>query len=392
MLLNLAKGIREAQQQLQHADVDALDPEARDIFYSLLPALEGDQSGQPLPSAGSGLSLPRPRVFGDVEAKSWDQGTMRAWARQVTQWFRSAQGKFSFPGDLSAYFSGKPLVWVQQVINSAEISGLRDSELFASLLVRRFSGEIRDEQVVALDQLVKHDIVQGPDSVSVYSQRFLDVSRLCPSESQVSLCKHYIQGLKPVLRGLCCVNRDGDEWTSLSALIKFSANEERRQTLVNPKSSSAPLFPQGSGLKRQHSEIGTASVVVPGTSSVPGQQPSAWARVGQGSGSSGRGLFPASQSASRPAPAVPFSGQRRPFLEGEDLSRHPQRAQKWPKWLCPVGLPPVQSLEGFGFRGQPTQEQRRHLRDNWLCTVCKRARHPIQACPLSNLYDPNVQP
>ncbi|GAX84686.1 hypothetical protein CEUSTIGMA_g12107.t1 [Chlamydomonas eustigma] len=95
-------------------------------------------------------------------------------------------------------------------------------EDFKTSLKRFVSGEVRSQVAIARATLVGRELKQGPDSAAKYAQRFFQCSRLIPDECQVSLCLHYLAGLNPELKQACTLDRDGNEWQSLSSLVKYS--------------------------------------------------------------------------------------------------------------------------------------------------------------------------
>ena len=76
-------------------------------------------------------------------------------------------------------------------------------------------------------------ITQGTDSAAQYAENFMQRARILSHISPVVLCHHFVNGLHPVLKQLCCVDREGCDWTSLHTLISFTLVEDRRLTLCS---------------------------------------------------------------------------------------------------------------------------------------------------------------
>ena len=111
-----------------------------------------------------------------------------------------------------------------------------DREKYISGFISAFTGDVRPMAVVALHELHEGKVTQMSDSVAKYSERFFQRSRQLPQESQSTLCLLFLSGLKPELRARCCMDRDNNRWTSLSALVKHTLAEEERVNMANSKS------------------------------------------------------------------------------------------------------------------------------------------------------------
>ena len=106
-----------------------------------------------------------------------------------------------------------------------------DQAVFIQNLVAFVTGEVRPRHVIALEELMSHDIVQGSDLVTKYAERFHQRTRILTSIPQSVFCRLYLTGLQPDLKILCCVDREGKEWHTLSDLVQYSFIEERRLKL-----------------------------------------------------------------------------------------------------------------------------------------------------------------
>ncbi len=150
-----------------------------------------------------------------------------------------------FPDDILAFLEDDRLAdWHLAYLSSLD-GGPFEPDAYIQAAVHYLIGEVRPPSSVALSELIEGQIKQAlGEPVATYAERFFQRSRLLPSESQASLCRHYIAGLLPDLRRLCALDRDGREHTVLTKLAQFSFAEETRLKIVSPSS-----FPS-SGTKR----------------------------------------------------------------------------------------------------------------------------------------------
>jgi hypothetical protein len=112
---------------------------------------------------------------------------------------------------------------------------------FCAGFVSYFSGEVRNPGSVALWDITSGRVTQGSDPSATYAERFMTCARLLPNESQSSLCVHFLRGLRPDLRPLCCLDRDNREWVSLHDLVRFTASEEIRLSVRSNPDLGSPL-------------------------------------------------------------------------------------------------------------------------------------------------------
>ena len=137
--------------------------------------------------------------------------------------------------DIMFWFSWQHMAWIQNLLLSRPM--LTRAE-FSGELVNYCTGQVRAADVLALESLIKGHVTQGSSSAAQYAQRFLNVARLLPKESQLSMCKHYVSGLTPVLRARACLARDNQEWTDLTLCIQYSYAEEYRLSFETPYAPS----------------------------------------------------------------------------------------------------------------------------------------------------------
>jgi hypothetical protein len=95
-------------------------------------------------------------------------------------------------------------------------------------------GEVRSNTDIALDDLHEGVIRQGKDERTArYAQRFMTKAReLLGTESQASLCRLYLAGLKSGLQERCMLTVDNKRWNDLHALQQFSYGEEERYNIA----------------------------------------------------------------------------------------------------------------------------------------------------------------
>jgi hypothetical protein len=67
----------------------------------------------------------------------------------------------------------------------------------------RWANQTRDPAVTATETLFSGQVVQGSDTLMVYTDRFLSVSRLVPPMPPMQVCQLYIAGLDPSLKPNC---------------------------------------------------------------------------------------------------------------------------------------------------------------------------------------------
>lgn len=287
--------------------------------------------------SGKGTShVPRPSKFNDGYVRK-SKEAIKAWYETVCAYIER-MGE-PFPAFLRHFMDDEPAAWLSAYLESAKADDRVISPLeFQEAFIMRFTGEVRSESIVALERLVNHEVVQGKDTVGVYAEKFQQVSRLLSCESQVSLCKHYVAGLSSDMKARCCLDRDGKEWTNLSALIQFSFAEDVRAQAIARMLGKAPHA-------LRHAQDAA--------------QEAAWKKQKNSRGSA--------------VAAVGSSASRTPAA---------QQAPGPVRYNPPANLGPVENCPAFGVEGKLTPEARKQLRDHWVCTYCRKARHAVQLCPV----------
>ena len=177
-------------------------------------------------------SLHKPPQFGD-DIKRRSAADLRAHIDTVLAYMDRTGADFH--SDIMFWFSWQHMAWIQNLLLSRPM--LTRAE-FSGELVNYCTGQVRAADVLALESLIKGHVTQGSSSAAQYAQRFLNVARLLPKESQLSMCKHYISGLTPVLRARACLARDNQEWTDLTLCIQYSYAEEYRLSFETPYAPS----------------------------------------------------------------------------------------------------------------------------------------------------------
>ena len=141
-----------------------------------------------------------------------------------------------WPGDVRLFVTDPGAAkWVQSYLDHAQATAPQEFNQndFIQAFVAFVTGEVRPRSVIALEEIMGHLITQGTDSAAQYAEFFNQRARILPHISPVVLCHHFILGLKPELKRICCVDREGLDWSSLSSLIAFTLVEERRLNLVS---------------------------------------------------------------------------------------------------------------------------------------------------------------
>jgi hypothetical protein len=262
------------------------------------------------------------------------------------------------------------------------------------------SGEVRPPSVIALQELMSGSIRQSTsESAAKYSERFLQRSRILPNESQSSLCHHFLSGLSPSLRQLCCLDRNNNRWEHLLDLIRFTYAEEERYNLchsdrvpcVAPRTRQGDekWHVQGPGKRTKYSAAvaqgmdvdggSVAAAIVrsgPSGSGPSGSGPSGGGG-GRGSGSVGRGTAAGRGSAPRPSGGGGGTSGSGPSGSGGAPLKQPMTD-------CPFfGL---NNLEQYQRGLRPdvalTPFEKTSLSDYGLCWFCKRSTsHSSRECP-----------
>lgn len=281
------------------------------------------------------------------------------------------------------------------------------------------TSEVRPLSVTALDELHEGEVRQGKDEATArYAQRFMAKARvLLNTESQPSLCRLYLAGLKSGLQEMCLLTKENERWQDLNALIQFSYGEEERfnlrSKLTKSRFTSAGTrmhqgdFTEG-GLragqgwkgtapnhiaKRQRSSGGTAAVAMNTddaeddagfTPVLKKHQPAQVAAVAgsggggtSGNGSGGRG------------PGV-WTPPIKPYKKELDFKPYPPDCgamagiTRMPIVQNGLFLAPITDCPVFIPAGQKIPKMNQYIEDMLalygLCNACRRDRHTKNNC------------
>ena len=290
----------------------------------------------------------KPEPFGTktVELGRDNSAVLKLKLRVLCQAAQSlpGNGTLRYPKNL-VFFITDPLfqVWADGYINDSKL--VFSESKFIEDATAYLCGEVRSAESIALDEMLSGSIKQGDSPVSTYAERFMQRSRVLVSESQVSLCRHYLAGLTPELRTRCMLDRDNHEWRDLHSLIQFSFGEElrcrpsravfSRPSPVPHRSGFSPSPKQGSpwtnGNKRARNEGGPSLAV----------------------------------AAAGPANRAANPGNKVAKVYDQSSPRNK------PVELCPR----------FKYKGALTPEVKSELSAWGLCWYCRAGRHPAQRCP-----------
>jgi hypothetical protein len=285
--------------------------------------------------------------------------------------------------DLVQFFHDEAGLWFGQFTATHGLEA-RGPEVMTDLRMAfqsRFTGEVRAEEYIALDQLLNREIVQQQgESVAKYSERFLTVARKLPNESEVSLCRHYVRGLLPHLAERCCVDREDNEWSSLSALVKCSLSQDLRvQTVRQLRALHAPSNP-GARNRSFHKHHGTRTP--------QGQQEQAHVAMDVTPDATAAPVVSGNEPQGRMTQA------ENPYLDGR-----PRDWETVPKYIhvkneamnVPAGLRPPKECPAYDCEGQLKDRIReRTLLSAWyLCPFCRKERHSPENCAKAQKAEAN---
>lgn len=221
------------------------------LSHFLVPAsLSGPSSGSlgtsplrpdPPPSLIRGVApkLPVPESIkeGTIKKYQGDPDALTIMLERIFDYI--CRTGLQYPLDIQAFVTDLALSkWIRSYLEKAMSAAATanapfDQNAFTSALVAFVTGEVRPRSVIALHELMEGRITQGSQSAAQYSEHFYTRSRLLSHIPPAVLCHHYIAGLRPDLRKLCCVDREGKDWTSLHTLVAFTIVEERRLTMTS---------------------------------------------------------------------------------------------------------------------------------------------------------------
>jgi hypothetical protein len=146
-------------------------------------------------------------------------------------------------------FIGDPALreWIKSRLHDRTFQPFVEDD-FIGACIHFVLGEVRDPSQIALSTLLSGRLVQLSDEPAArFTEKFLQITRLLPGESQSSLCAHYLKALRPGLARQCMFTRDNLPWTRLSDLIQFVYAEETRfaasRSYHRPSRDPSPLSP-----------------------------------------------------------------------------------------------------------------------------------------------------
>jgi hypothetical protein len=257
---------------------------------------------------------------------------------------------------------------------------------------------VRSRESIALEEILSGSIVQGSLPAAMYAEKFYSRSRILTQESQSSLCHHFLRGLRPELRPLCCLDQNNQPWTSLHALVQHTFAEELRYHVrypaSRPQATTPSSFQSPSGFKPPSSYPPSSRDQPPSrfhpyqqppsffhgkhaplSSRAPYQDPSQWpqksaAKQFQRVENRKRKHVPHPASlAALPAPAAPPRGLA--------PAQNPLR----PELTLDISLCPMYRQVTNRHTNPLTQAQKDVCKLWGLCYWCKEERHDALTCP-----------
>ena len=177
--------------------------------------------------------------------------------------------------------------------------------------------------------------------MEVYSERFLTLSRQIGSTSVTAetLCQHFLAGLNKELRAACCLTRDGEEWSNLTDLLKMAHVESRRLLMRDGAGRET------TSVKRPYPKLVSAAL----HSRKQDQRVS---------------------NLKRKAASAPSS-----FVDAQGRAIN---------WHVPPSALRIKPADVDGFKVDPkvplTPAQTKALKEAYICTHCRKGRHPLKAC------------
>lgn len=324
--------------------------------------------------------------------------------RVLKWWFAELTKGLSHPKDVVKLVNWEAtteeMLWVYEFLDGHGDDGTLD--IMRDEFMKRYAGQVRPERMVALERLISGDIKQGSGSVAEYYAKFEAVRRLLPDESPASMCKHFVRGLSYDMQLLCCLDRNGHEWTDVKALADFAMGEERRLNLAH-----ALVSGQGSGHAGHSSSApaNLASRVLNRAPPPPRFLP--WKAQGEGAANKrpAQGAVAAASEQRAPKktkgdasymPAVDEClGAQGAYLTTKPRSEWVQApmgraTETMPdaeyQARMPKDLRPAEECPFFNYFPHGQKDKVNHvvmnevLRHWWICTFCRRKRHARSAC------------
>ena len=348
-------------------------------------------------SAGEGRAAPAMRKGPRLDqAKAHDHRVIKVWWAEATKGMEK-------PSDLieKLQWDEQPeqVLWIYEYVEGAG----RDKPLseMTKAFMQTWAGQVRPAKVIALERLISGDIRQGKGSVAQYAESFEAVVRLLPEESIVSLCKHFVNGLSDEMKVLCCLDREGREWTELRPLIEFALGEERRlhlaRRLVENSQSSQRVAdrvltrdPARASFQKRPASAEASAVP---NKRVNVQAILAAAPAEAGPSDAKKGPRPPTEAQVQKIEQIlkacpPVHGVGRDQWVQAPLGKDTvsmtldEYLAAMPKYaLRPEKQCPLHNAENNKRDADDNLVRNEVLRYWWLCTYCRQERHPWSVCP-----------
>ena len=213
------------------------------------------------PPKGIKLSAPKPLTKSLLNELVEDPGTLELHLDKILAYVSQPGVTFSLK---EGVMQAMEATSAMNAVNSYFVehvekdgSGPFDPAHFKAEFIRSFTGEVRPASVIALHELMAGKVTQGSEPIAKYAERFYQRARRLPKESPQTLCLYFLNGLKPELRGLCCMDHQNNRWGDLHALVKFATAQEERENMRN-STFPAPHLSNPSAHKSQRPQWQTA--------------------------------------------------------------------------------------------------------------------------------------
>ena len=339
----------------------------------------------PVGSRGAAPKLPVPESIKDSTIKKFrsDPEALNLCIERIFEYIMRTG--LRYPHDIQSFIQDLDLLkWVRSYF---EANGAAfDQNAFIAALVTFITGEVRPRSVIALQEIMGHQVTQGTQSAAQYSEQFYSRSRLLSHIPPVVLCHHFVSGLRPDLRKLCCVDREGRDWTSLHTLVAFTIVEERRLTMI----SSPPSDPDSSH-HRKRGWRGQADEWIPANKRAKLAAVQASPASTDMEIETPKAAPPASYAAAVARREASQSGRPsgRPSSNGASPSGRPSSSGAGPSSSAGAGpsrLGPPEACPCYKLnnKGRPlAQWEQQCLSAYGLCWYCKAStEHSAKECPL----------
>jgi len=170
--------------------------------------------------------------------------------------------------DVSRYFNDVPVKnWIKGWFQERRDEGIPFNQAqFTLEFQRHVTGEVRPPTQIALLEIQSGSIKQGTENVSRYYERFHQCARILTELPPSIVCERFLFGLGDEMRRLCCVDREGNVWGDIHALVKFCHVEEHRLNMRTPHFQNSKRLAaealENENIKRQRGSSSSAVAVV----------------------------------------------------------------------------------------------------------------------------------